>query len=174
MASTYQQHAKVTNSGTYFPTQVAQSLTRQKDVFEANRHRIYALAFWMTDNEIAAENLMTTVFQRLFTHGVAFDEENVDRMLIAELREYIPIGPLTLDCGVVDTVATVRRNTLRVHLERAVVQLPATERLIFLMHDVEKYDHARIARTLGVTEEASIQGLHQARLRMRQLISAMI
>jgi DNA-directed RNA polymerase specialized sigma24 family protein len=56
-------------------------------------------------------------------------------------------------------------------LERAVVQLPPTEKMIFLMHDVESYDHARIARTLGLTDEESRVGLHQARLRMRELLA---
>jgi RNA polymerase sigma-70 factor (ECF subfamily) len=65
----------------------------------------------------------------------------------------------------------VRRNTLRVDLERAVIQLPNTEKMIFLMHDVEGYDHAHIARLLSITEDSSRQGLHQARLRMRELLA---
>ena len=55
----------------------------------------------------------------------------------------------------------------------AVVQVPPTERLIFLMHDVEGYDHARIARLLGVNEAESQTGLHQARIRIRQLVADM-
>ena len=39
-------------------------------------------------------------------------------------------------------------------------------------HDVEAYDHSRIARTLGVSEQESQFGLHQARLRLRQLLAA--
>jgi len=66
----------------------------------------------------------------------------------------------------------VRSNTLRVDLEAAVIQLPATEKLIFLMHDVERYDHDRVARLLGITERESRLGLHQARLRVRELLAA--
>jgi DNA-directed RNA polymerase specialized sigma24 family protein len=36
---------------------------------------------------------------------------------------------------------------------------------------VESYDHARIARTLGLSDEESRLGLHQARLRMRELLA---
>jgi DNA-directed RNA polymerase specialized sigma24 family protein len=50
--------------------------------------------------------------------------------------------------------------------------LPATERLVFLMHDVENYDHARIARTIGITEAESKAGLFQARLKLRELLAA--
>jgi RNA polymerase sigma-70 factor (ECF subfamily) len=60
-----------------------------------------------------------------------------------------------------------------VHLEEAVSQLPATERVIFLMHDVEGYDHARISRTIGLSVEESRVGLHQARLRLRELLAKM-
>jgi DNA-directed RNA polymerase specialized sigma24 family protein len=69
-------------------------------------------------------------------------------------------------------VASVRGNVKRVDLERAVVQLPPTERMIFLLHDVEAYDHTRISRTLGVSEQESQLGLHQARLRLRQLLAS--
>ena len=69
----------------------------------------------------------------------------------------------------VDTVIWYRI----VDAERAVMQVPATERLIFMMHDVECYEHERIARSLGITEDESRQGLHQARLRVRNLVSQM-
>jgi DNA-directed RNA polymerase specialized sigma24 family protein len=42
--------------------------------------------------------------------------------------------------------------------------------MIFLMHDVERYDHTRIASLLGISLQSSIEGLHQARLRMRELL----
>jgi RNA polymerase sigma-70 factor, ECF subfamily len=141
------------------------------EVYEQNRHRIYKLAFWMTDNELAAEELMTKAFCRAFMKSEAPAPEEIDCALIAEARPYAPLGPLTLDCAPCDKVLSVRRNTLRVDLENAVVRLPHTERMIFLMHDVENFDHARIARTLGLTEGESRRGLHQARLRMRELLS---
>jgi DNA-directed RNA polymerase specialized sigma24 family protein len=79
-----------------------------------------------------------------------------------------------LECAAANEVRSLRRNVKRVHLECAVVQLPATERMIFLMHDVERYDHGRIARTLGITQQESALGLHQARLRMRELLATMV
>ena len=66
----------------------------------------------------------------------------------------------------------MRRNTKRTELERAIMQLPHTERMIFCMHDGDGYDHARIARTLGISEDESRHGLHQARLRIRELVSS--
>ena len=141
-----------------------------REVYEQNRHRIYALAFWMTDNELAAEELMTNAFCRAFAKREAPMPEEIDCALVAEARQYMPLGLLTLNCAPCNRVFSARHNTLRVDLERAVVQLPSTERMIFLMHDAENYDHARIARTLGLTEDKTRHGLHQARLRIRELL----
>jgi len=147
------------------------SVESSSEIYEQNRHRIYSLAFWMTDNELAAEELMTRTFCRAFAGTDAPSAEAIDCALISELRQYMPVGKLTLTCEPCARVLSVRRNALRVDLERAVVQLPNTEKLIFLMHDVESYDHARIARLLGITEVDSLNGLHQARLRMRELLA---
>ena len=114
---------------------------------------------------------MTQAFCRAFAKADAPSAEEIDRCLISVLREYMPLGTLSLDCAPCEKVLSVRRNTLRVDLERAVVQLPPTEKMIFLMHDVESYDHARIGRALGISDEESRLGLHQARLRMRELLA---
>ena len=158
------QQARMFGFATYMPAVLQRSVDSHNETYEQNRHRVYALAFWMTDNEWAAAELMTHTFCRAFA-------KEIDRCLISDLREYMPLGTLTLDCAPCERVLSVRRNTLRVDLERAVVQLPNTEKLIFLMHDVESYDHARIARTLGLTDDESRIGLHQARLRMRELLA---
>jgi RNA polymerase sigma-70 factor, ECF subfamily len=167
--STLQQTNLLSFSG-YISAIPRRSATTYKQVYEQNRRRIYALAFWMTDNELAAEELMTSAFCRAFAKSEVPSPEAIDCALIAEARQQTPLGRLTLDCAPCEVVLSVRRSILRIDLERAVVQLPATERMIFLMHDVENYDHARIARTLGLSPEESRLGLHQARLRMRELL----
>lgn len=167
------QQAKISGYATFLPGVVAEHAEKFQEVFEENRRRIYALAFWMTDNEISAEELMRLTFIRGFSHGPRPTPEALDRALVAELRELMPLGSLTLDEGLCCESRSVRRNTLRVHLERAVVQVAATERMVFLLHDVEGYDHARIARILGITEDESRSGLHQARMRLRNLLAEM-
>lgn len=171
MASTFE---NLSSFATYFPTATAIEVSPEKQVYEANRHRIYALAFWMTDNELTAEELMQQAFRRAFRSTSAPSAELLDQTLIAELRARMPLGELTLNCATCTEVSTVRRNTLRTHLERAVVQLPPTERMVYLMHDAEGYDHARIAGALGLTQDQSRHALHQARLRIRELLAAMI
>lgn len=142
-----------------------------QQAFEENRHRVYSLAFWMTGDELAAEELTISTFYRAFALGSDPDAERVDWALVAELRELMPLGPLTLQCSA-RSQAGVRHNIKRVELERAVVELPPTERMIFLLHDVERCEHARIGRLLGLSEHESFVGLHRARLRLRELLAA--
>jgi RNA polymerase sigma-70 factor (ECF subfamily) len=127
----------------------------------------------MTDSELAAEQISERTFLRAFSLSDQPCEEMIDRALLRELQKEasVSLEPLQLHCEVVDTVSGVRRNTKRVELERAIMQLPHTERMIFCMHDGDGYDHARIARTLDISEDESRQGLHQARLRIRELVS---
>lgn len=163
---------KMNGVAQYGPAILASSKTEiYSKVYEQNRHRVYSLAFWITDHELAAEELMTQTFCRAFGVSQEPSADEIDRALISELRQYISLGALTLTCAPSDRVFAVRRNTMRVDLERAVVQLPNTEKMIFLMHDVEQYDHTRIASLLGIALQSSIEGLHQARLRMRELLA---
>lgn len=143
-----------------------------REIFEEHRHRIYSLAFWMTDNELTAEQISARVFGRAFDSGRLPSREQVDRCLVRELCEITNLGVLTL---AVDSMVAkpVRGNIKRIHMERAVVQVPATERLAFLLHDVEGYAHDRIANMLGITRDESVQAVHQARMLMRELIAEM-
>lgn len=139
--------------------------------FEANRQRVYTLAFWMTDNELEAEQVLENTFLRAFAALPTPDADAIDRALLSELRASQPIGIMTLSCAASTEKHAVRRNTKRVDLERAVMQVPATERMIYLLHDAEGYSAAKIARLLGVDESEALGGLHQARLRIREILA---
>ena len=169
------EYAKITRFAAILPAvgpEIASAdVARYEGVYERNRHRVYALAFWMTDHELAAEELMRQSFLRAFAGSRELTPEAIDRAFIAEVRERMPLGVLTLEAGPSSAEQSVRRNMLRADLERAVVQVPPTERLIFLLHDAEGYDHERIAKMLGVSGEESQYALHQARVRIRQLVA---
>ena len=147
--------------------------TLYHQIYDENCHRIYSLAFWMTGNELVAEQLSANTFLRAFAMLNAPTQDHIDRAFLAEVRELLPVGSLTLKCTVSAQTPSVYGNIKRIHLEGAIVELPGTEKMIFLLHDVEGYDHSRIARLLGTTEEESKTGLHNARIKMRELIAQM-
>lgn len=162
----------ISNLGLLIPA-VETRTAKYDEIYSEHCHRIYSLAFWMTDNELAAEQLSSNVFLRAFAGSDAPRTEQIDSAFLAEIRELMAIGTLTLNATVSAETKSVYGNVKRVHLERAIVQLPATEKLVFLLHDVEGYGHEKIARLLGLDVQESQFGLHQARLQMRELISRM-
>ena len=58
----------------------------------------------------------------------------------------------------------------RVGLERAVGELPPGYRLVFVLHDVEGYEHNEIAGMMGCSIGNSKSQLHKARMRLRDLL----
>jgi RNA polymerase sigma-70 factor, ECF subfamily len=58
----------------------------------------------------------------------------------------------------------------RLALERAVADLPAGYRLIFVLHDIEGYEHNEIATMLDCSIGNSKSQLHKARLRLRDAL----
>lgn len=170
MASTFQ--GVIENTGIFAPATETKK-AEYSEIYNKHCHRIYSLAFWMTDHELAAEQLATDTFLRAFSSSNAPRTEQIDQAFLTEVREFTVIGNLTLNLNPSRDLKDVGTNVKRVHLERAVVQLPATEKLIFLLHDVEGYEHERIGKLLGIDANESKLGLHQARVQVRELVARM-
>src|SRR5207253_7496205 len=58
----------------------------------------------------------------------------------------------------------------RIALTRAIKELPAGYRTIFLLHEVEGYEHQEIAQLLDCSVGNSKSQLHKAKLRIRELL----
>src|SRR5258708_18417209 len=58
----------------------------------------------------------------------------------------------------------------RMHLERAIAQLPAGYKQTFVLHDVHGYEHNEIAALLGCSIGNSKSQLHKARARLRKVL----
>jgi RNA polymerase sigma-70 factor, ECF subfamily len=170
MASSFQ--GVITNAGVFVPAKVKNRADYQ-EIYNEHCHRIYSLAFWITDHEPGAEQLSGNTFLRAFAWHYRPEAEQVDQAFVAEIRELMPVGELVLRNNAAPGISSVRARMKRIHLERAVVQLPVTEKLIFLFHDVEGYEHARIASLLGISENESAFGLHQARVFIREQVARM-
>jgi RNA polymerase sigma-70 factor, ECF subfamily len=57
-------------------------------------------------------------------------------------------------------------------LERAIERLPPGYRAAFVLHDVEGFEHAEVARLLGIAEGTSKSQVHKARLKIRAMLAA--
>jgi RNA polymerase sigma-70 factor (ECF subfamily) len=72
------------------------------------------------------------------------------------------------DFGSRDTV--LAGSVDRVALERAVAALPPGYRTVFVLHDIEGFEHNEIATMLDCSTGNSKSQLHKARLRLRELL----
>jgi RNA polymerase sigma-70 factor, ECF subfamily len=58
----------------------------------------------------------------------------------------------------------------RMNLQHAMEQLPDGYRAIFVLHDVQGYEHNEIAEIMGCSIGNSKSQLHKARMRLRELL----
>jgi RNA polymerase sigma-70 factor (ECF subfamily) len=58
----------------------------------------------------------------------------------------------------------------RVNLQRCVEQLPPGYKTVFVLHDVQGYEHNEIADIMGCSIGNSKSQLHKARMRIRELL----
>jgi len=58
----------------------------------------------------------------------------------------------------------------RMQLQRSVAALPPGYRMIFLLHDVEGYEHNEIAEMVGCSIGNSKSQLHKARMKLREIL----
>ncbi len=145
---------------------------RQRDVYDSHRHRVFALAYYMTGDEIRAEETLTRTFLRAFKSMEEPDSTAIDIALMGELRGQIafdePVSPV--EVATEDSVGS--RNVRRTELEEAIGELPPVERLVFLLRDVEGYSTQATSGFTGLPAADVPRILMSARLRMRSILAS--
>jgi RNA polymerase sigma-70 factor (ECF subfamily) len=155
------------------------------------RKRVYTKCLHMVRNEAEAEDLTQEVFLQLFRKMDSFRGESafstwlyrvaVNVVLMHLRRKSLATNPLQEICegregvfnleqllGAPDRALTSAID--RLNLERAVAQMPAGYKQVFLMHYVEGYGHREIAQLLGLAIGTSKSQMYKARVRLRQLL----
>ena len=138
----------------------------QRDVYDSHRHRVFSVAFYMTSNELEAEQILTSTFVRVFAGKGPRSGEQVDRALVDELAERFPLE--ALESAIPDADLLLERaSNRRTALEEALPALTPLERLVFLLKDVEGYTTARIAPLVQMSEGEVQRTVISARIRLR-------
>lgn len=122
----------------------------------------------MTGDEREAETILASTFVQTFAHHPKPSIEQLDRHLMGELHQRLAMEPVPAVEG--GGPGLDGRNVRRTDLEEALWQLPARERLCFLLRDVEGYNPARIAGLLESSESEVQRTVLSARLRIRRLL----
>jgi RNA polymerase sigma-70 factor, ECF subfamily len=155
-------------------------------LYRKHYRRVYALCLRMMGNPVEAEDMTQEVFLQLFNKIGMFRGESafttwLHRMTVNQVlmhfRKKSTRSELLTDEG--ETPVQIVKGTEnpgmmpvvdRISLERALQQLPPGYRTVFVLHDIEGYEHYEISDMLGIAEGTSKSQLHKARLKLRQLI----
>jgi RNA polymerase sigma-70 factor, ECF subfamily len=158
-------------------------------LYHLHKRRVYSLCLRMTANTASAEDLTQEAFLQLFRKISTFRGESafstwlhrmaVNVVLMQLRKKGLPVVPLeeTIETeeespkkepGADD--ARLAGSIDRLQLEHAIADLPPGYRAVFLLHDVEGYEHNEIARIVGCSIGNSKSQLHKARKRLRDLL----
>jgi len=158
-------------------------------LFHAHKARIYSICLRMTNNTAAAEDLTQDAFMQVFRKLSTFRGDSalstwlyriaVNTVLMHFRKK--ALRQISLDEPYDHDARAVRREygseddrlsgcVDRIALTRAIRELPDGYRTIFLLHEVEGYEHQEIAELLDCSVGNSKSQLHKAKLRIRELL----
>ncbi len=158
-------------------------------LYNLHKRRVYSLCLRMTANTAQAEDLTQEAFLQLFRKIATFRGESafstwlhrmaVNVVLMQLRRKGLPLVSLEetieteeetprKELGAQDPVLAGSIN--RLQLQRAIDELPPGYRKIFVLHDVEGYEHNEIAGMVGCSIGNSKSQLHKARLKLREYL----
>ena len=162
-------------------------------LYSLHKKRIYSLCMRMVGNTAEAEDMTQETFLQLhrkistfrgdsafstWLHRLAINvvlmrlrKKGLSLISMDEAMEPDPKGSPSRSFGARDL--TLAGSIDRLALERAVGDLPAGYRLVFVLHDIEGYEHHEIASMLDCSIGNSKSQLHKARLCLREALHSL-
>jgi RNA polymerase sigma-70 factor, ECF subfamily len=159
-------------------------------LYSLHKRRIYSLCLRMVSNMAEAEDLTQEAFLQLHRKISTFRGDSAFSTWLHRLAVNVVLMHLRKKGLAVTSLdeamepnqdespgrsfgapdLTLSGSIDRMTLERAVADLPAGYRLVFILHDVEGYEHNEIASMLECSIGNSKSQLHKARLRLREAL----
>jgi len=152
-------------------------------LYEGHVGRIYALCLRLAGDPAKAEELVQDTFVRAWDKLSGFRGESAFGTWIYRIavnvamadrrstgRREARIG-LTAEPDALAKPISTAEPALRLDLEQAIAGLPPRARAVFLLFDVEGYQHAEIAEMTGIAEGTSKAQLFRARRLLREALS---
>ena len=154
-------------------------------LYQLHSRRVYRVILRILRNTSDTEDLTQQVFLSLFRKIGSFRGDSslstwLHRVAVnaalMHLRRKRPTDVSTdeLDADTLPALAisdgTIRSAPDRINLKRAIQQLPAGCRRLFLMHVVLGYRHQEIAKLVGCSVGSSKSQVHKARKRLQGLL----
>jgi RNA polymerase sigma-70 factor, ECF subfamily len=156
--------------------------TAFRDLYRQHAGRVYALCLRLTGDRSAAEERTQDVFVRLWDKLASFRGESAFTSWLHRLtvnvvlneqrttgRREARVKPAA-DPAVLERPRGEPMIGLSIDLERAIAELPAGAREVFVLFDIEGYGHAEIAELTGIAEGTSKAQLFRARKLLREML----
>jgi RNA polymerase sigma-70 factor (ECF subfamily) len=156
-------------------------------IYQRYHRRTYSLTLRMTSSQTEAEDLTQEVFIQLFRKIGSFRGDSafstwlhrltVNQVLMHFRRRSYKNEKTSEDGEMPEQTVhgTGNPNKMpvvdRIALKKAIAELPNGYRNVFMLHDVEGFEHEEVARHLGISVGTSKSQLHKARLKLRTLLA---
>lgn len=161
--------------------------TAFEKLYEQHHKRVYSLCFRMLGSASQAEDLTQEVFLQVFKKIGSFRGDSafttwlhrltVNQVLMHFRKRGVKLEHTSEEGDFTNVVETPLQSTRRISmvdrlaLEKAIAELPPGYRTVFVLHDVQGYEHEEISNLLGVSIGTSKSQLHKARMRLRELLT---
>ena len=155
-------------------------------LYERYHRRTYSLCLRMLNSQTEAEDLTQEVFIQLFRKIGSFRGDSafstwlhrltVNQVLMHFRRRSVKNERTSEDGEMPEQTVRGTANpgkmqvVDRIALKNAIAELPNGYRNVFVLHDVEGFEHEEVARMMGISVGTSKSQLHKARLKLRGLL----
>ena len=157
-----------------------------EEIYNRHHRRVYSICLRMLQNTTEAEDLTQDVFIQLHRKIGSFRGDSafttwlhrltVNQVLMHFRKRNVKFEKTTEEgetpIQIVGGTQNPRKMPVvdKIAIEDAIAQLPDGYRNVFVLHDVEGYEHEEVARILGCSVGTSKSQLHKARLKLRKLL----
>jgi RNA polymerase sigma-70 factor, ECF subfamily len=154
-------------------------------IYRRHYRRVYNLCLRMLNDVSEAEDLTQEVFIQLYRKIKSFRGDSafstwlyrltVNQVLMHFRKKQVKNEKTTEDGEmppqIINQESTSNVNQIdKIAIEKAIKQLPRGYRTVFVLHDIEGFEHEEIAKMLGLSVGTSKSQLHKARLKLRNLL----
>jgi RNA polymerase sigma-70 factor (ECF subfamily) len=157
-----------------------------EEIYTRHHRRVYSICLRMLQNASEAEDLTQDVFIQLYRKIGSFRGDSafttwlhrmtVNQVLMHFRKRTVKFEKTTEEGDTPDQIVTGTANPERMRivdkiaLDNAIAQLPDGYKNVFVLHDVEGFEHEEVARILGCSVGTSKSQLHKARLKLQKLL----
>ncbi len=157
-----------------------------EELYRRHHRRVYSVCLRMLQNTSEAEDLTQDVFIQLYRKIGSFRGDSafttwlhrmtVNQVLMHFRKRTVKFEKTTEEGETPDQMVPGTNNPNKMQivdkiaLDNAIQQLPEGYKNVFVLHDVEGFEHEEVARILGCSVGTSKSQLHKARLKLQKLL----